>query len=460
MSRMFPLLGSSLGSTPGRRSGGAVPFSAITGDPTDNAALNAALEEKLDVAHNHDGLYQPVDAALTALAALNDTPVGAGADQVAYGNHSHAPAIAGVEDGFMSGADKAKLDGIEAAATADQTGSEIVAAIDANLGSTAWQSTAAHASSHGSGQSDAVTIAQSQVTNLTTDLAGKAAASHNHAGVYQPLDTALTALSGLNDTPVGAGAGQVAAGNHSHAPATPNVEDGFLSASDKAKLDGIEAGATADQTGEEMVAAINANLGGTTWQGGGGGAHAASHASGGGDAVTLAQSQVTNLTTDLAGKAAASHLHDDWYMVYLASNQSAITGTNSADALFNTAFRAKSGFSISSGIMTLPANATYLVEYYLHAEFTTASTKGEIPCVLQFDGTGSYVGVTGSNSTLAHSGSSSSTKYQRNSASGYGEVTVGGADKHVKVRLGPNSASSSDVVLLGGMCRMRARKIY
>lgn len=35
-------------------------------------------------------------------------------------------------------------------------------------------------------------------------------------------------------------------------------------------------------------------------------AHAASHASGGGDAVTLAQSQVTNLTADLAGKEAAN----------------------------------------------------------------------------------------------------------------------------------------------------------
>jgi len=38
-------------------------------------------------------------------------------------------------------------------------------------------------------------------------------------------------------------------------------------------------------------------------------AHAASHASGGGDAITVAQSQVTNLTTDLAGKAASSHSH-------------------------------------------------------------------------------------------------------------------------------------------------------
>jgi hypothetical protein len=38
-------------------------------------------------------------------------------------------------------------------------------------------------------------------------------------------------------------------------------------------------------------------------------AHAASHASGGGDAVTLAVSQVTGLQTALDGKAAASHTH-------------------------------------------------------------------------------------------------------------------------------------------------------
>ena len=38
-------------------------------------------------------------------------------------------------------------------------------------------------------------------------------------------------------------------------------------------------------------------------------AHAASHASAGSDPLTLAQSQVTNLTTDLAGKAASSHTH-------------------------------------------------------------------------------------------------------------------------------------------------------
>jgi hypothetical protein len=38
-------------------------------------------------------------------------------------------------------------------------------------------------------------------------------------------------------------------------------------------------------------------------------AHASSHASGGSDAITVAQSQVTGLTTDLAGKAPSAHAH-------------------------------------------------------------------------------------------------------------------------------------------------------
>jgi len=38
-----------------------------------------------------------------------------------------------------------------------------------------------HATSHGSAGSDAITIAQSQVTNLTTDLSGKASSTHTHS---------------------------------------------------------------------------------------------------------------------------------------------------------------------------------------------------------------------------------------------------------------------------------------
>jgi hypothetical protein len=45
---------------------------------------------------------------------------------------------------------------------------------------------------------------------------------------------------------------------------------GVMAAADKAKLDAIEAAATADQTGAEIVALLNTELGGTGWQGSGG----------------------------------------------------------------------------------------------------------------------------------------------------------------------------------------------
>lgn len=49
-------------------------------------------------------------------------------------------------------------------------------------------------------------------------------------------------------------------------------------------------------------------------------AHAATHASAGGDPVTLAQSQITNLTTDLAGKAASVHSHSESDVTGLVSD--------------------------------------------------------------------------------------------------------------------------------------------
>src|SRR6266545_4528675 len=45
------------------------------------------------------------------------------------------------------------------------------------------------------------------------------------------------------------------------APVVTTSADGIMSATDKTKLDGVETAATADQTGAEMVTAINANLG-------------------------------------------------------------------------------------------------------------------------------------------------------------------------------------------------------
>jgi hypothetical protein len=57
-----------------------------------------------------------------------------------------------------------------------------------------------HATSHGSAGSDAITIAQSQVTNLTTDLSGKASSTHTHPqSDITNLTTALAAKAPVNN---------------------------------------------------------------------------------------------------------------------------------------------------------------------------------------------------------------------------------------------------------------------
>lgn len=53
-------------------------------------------------------------------------------------------------------------------------------------------------------------------------------------------------------------------------PAADTTNAGVMTAADKTKLNSIQAGATDDQTGAEIVDAINTFLGSTTWQGGGG----------------------------------------------------------------------------------------------------------------------------------------------------------------------------------------------
>src|SRR5690606_33447834 len=65
-------------------------------------------------------------------------------------------------------------------------------------------------------------------------LAGKADVDHNHDGIYSLV-------------------------GHAHAEATPGAA-GFMSASDKSKVNGIEANATADQTSTEIVTAFTSEV--------------------------------------------------------------------------------------------------------------------------------------------------------------------------------------------------------
>lgn len=123
----------------------------------------------------------------TSVSVLSDT-----------GTDAALPAATGSLAGVMTAADKTKLDGIEAGATADQTGAEIVTAIDTQLGSTAWQAGAA-----------------GSATNLTMTRDG-------------------TSVNILSDT-----------GTDASIPLATASLAGVFGASDKAKLDGLPSSAVA-----------------------------------------------------------------------------------------------------------------------------------------------------------------------------------------------------------------------
>jgi hypothetical protein len=153
--------------------GGPVTWGAIGGTVADQADLKAALDGKAAAAH-------------------------AGAAGTAH------PAATAAAAGFMAAADKAKLDGIEAAATADQTAAEIEALLDARYGNTTWRASgAAAAGSEGSVQvkSGSNLVGDTSLTYDPTSLLLKA------SNVALRV-TRIGAVSGTWNPPVGASAGQ------------------------------------------------------------------------------------------------------------------------------------------------------------------------------------------------------------------------------------------------------------
>ena len=197
---------------------------------------------------------------------------------------SPVTSVAG-EVGVISAADLRTALNVEDGATADQTGAEIVTAIDTELGSGAWQS--------GSG---AVPIED----DGTEIVAAPTAINFTGAGVT------VTDVGGVAtiDVPGGGGGtvdvvsnvatntvlGRTTAGSGDSEELTPaqvrtliNVADGadvspvtsvagetgVISAADLRTALNVEDGATADQTGAELVTAIDTELGSNAWQSGG-----------------------------------------------------------------------------------------------------------------------------------------------------------------------------------------------
>ena len=107
--------------------------------------------------------------------------------------------------------------------------------------------------------------------SLNADDIDDSATAHKFATAAQ--------LSKLDGIDAGAEANTVDSVNGATGAVSLNADDiddsatahKFATAAQLSKVDGIEAGATADQTGAEMVTAIDNELGGPAWQSGGGG---------------------------------------------------------------------------------------------------------------------------------------------------------------------------------------------
>lgn len=167
------------------------------------------------------------------------------------------------KNGLMASADKAKLDGIEAGATADQSGSEMVAAIDTHLGAISWR----QGGGAGGGAANLSVARDAGSVTVASDTGTDAVllkASAADAGVMAAADKAK--LDGIQPgAQVNPGAAAIKAAYEG------NGNTNAFTDTDRAKLGGIEPGATADQTGPEIVAAIDAALGGAAWKSGGAG---------------------------------------------------------------------------------------------------------------------------------------------------------------------------------------------
>ena len=177
------------------------------------------------------------------------------------------------EKGLMSASDKVKIDGVEAGATADQSGAEIKAAYEqeANAYTDAKNTKLAGIETGATGDQSAaeirVLVAAADNSNVYTDadsskLAGiesGATGDLTGAEIKSLYEAETSAYTDTKDTKLtGIEAGATADQTGAEIKALYEAETGAYTDTKDTKLTGIEDGATADQTNAEIRSAVDA----------------------------------------------------------------------------------------------------------------------------------------------------------------------------------------------------------
>lgn len=210
--------------------GGGGAWGSLTGTLSDQSDLQSALDAKAAAVHTHAesditglviDLAGKADAAHThTLSEVTDAGTAAARNAPASGNAAVSEVVLGSDTRLTDArtptththtlsqvTDAGTAAALNVAASGNAAAGEVVKGSDSRLGDS--RTPTAHASSHAAAASDPLTLSESQVTNLVSDLAGKAAASHTHAesdvtnlttdlAGKQPLDSDLTTIAGLS----------------------------------------------------------------------------------------------------------------------------------------------------------------------------------------------------------------------------------------------------------------------
>ena len=279
------------------------------------ANVIAKLNTKSDLSHTHNDIYyteSEIDSKISTLnssisSKVDESDLTGGNITVAEAEHAESADTA-MEATHAASADTATKattsDSATSAtkATQDSSGNVITSTYETKTDATAKL---AAAKAYTDDAVDALgdtyyteTEIDSKISTLNSAISGKAAASHTHTianvtNLQSSLDALESSINGKANT------------SHSHSAATTSAA-GFMSASDKSKLDGIASGANA-----YTLPSAGSSLGGV--KSGGDVTISSGVITVNDDSHNHVISNVDGLQSALDAKAPSSHTHDDRY---------------------------------------------------------------------------------------------------------------------------------------------------